>query len=399
MNPFYSAPQNPVDFTVARSIQIRQQWAALEAAFDKLAGRTTYVVAGGTANALTVALLSPPDEYEEGMMLFVKITETNTGPATIDVNGLGPVPIVTRVNDPLVAGDLVADSVETLFYVDGHFMIREVAGAQGPVGPQGPADGPVGPQGPAGPQGVAGVDGRAVLHGAGGPDNALGLNGDFYINTTAWQIHGPKAGDVWPAGVNLIGAQGPQGAPGVQGLQGPAGPAGAPGAPGADGAGSTWADLGARPAKLVDLGDLAGAADKLPYLAGADDFALTDLTAFGRSLLAANNLAALAGAAGVVGVSEVSLTNPGYIRLNVGDGLVLSVMWGTAVAAGNGYTTVTYPDGGFSAFSVAVCSAPGKIDNDAQDNGPQVESAATASFRVHSSFDNSRTIQWVAIGK
>lgn len=69
------------------------------------------------------------------------------------------------------------------------------------------------------PAGVVlkGTDGNAILSGAGAPANGTGVDGNFYIDTTAKKLHGPKAGGVWPAGTSLIGPQGPAGATGPQG--------------------------------------------------------------------------------------------------------------------------------------------------------------------------------------
>jgi hypothetical protein len=67
--------------------------------------------------------------------------------------------------------------------------------------------------GPSG-AGKSGKAGRTLRNGAGAPADGLGVNGDFYIDTTSWKIHGPKAGGTWPAGVALIG---PAGAPGADG--------------------------------------------------------------------------------------------------------------------------------------------------------------------------------------
>lgn len=104
-----------------------------------------------------------------------------------------------------------------------------ITGAQGTQGIQGDP----GAQGPAG---ANGADGRSVLNGSADPDNAIGSNGDFYINTTSNFIFGPKAAGIWPAGVSIIGAQGPQGVPGAAGAQGPQGIQGDPGAQGPAGA-------------------------------------------------------------------------------------------------------------------------------------------------------------------
>jgi hypothetical protein len=110
--------------------------------------------------------------------------------------------IITNLPAPTNGGDATNKT-----YVDGH------AGAAGPPGPAGPA----------GPQGVPG---NTVLYGAGAPAAATGVNGNFYIDTTAHFIYGPKASGAWPTGTSLIGPQGPQG---IQGIQGPIGATGAAG--------------------------------------------------------------------------------------------------------------------------------------------------------------------------
>lgn len=86
---------------------------------------------------------------------------------------------------------------------------------------------------------------NTVLHGAGAPGGGLGADGDFYVDTTAHAIYGPKAAGVWGAATSLVGptgstgatgATGPQGVPGATGATGPAGPTGATGATGSTGA-------------------------------------------------------------------------------------------------------------------------------------------------------------------
>jgi len=123
------------------------------------------------------------------------------------------------------------------------------AGVAGPAGPTGPAGdigspGPAGPAGPAGAAGTAGSNGKTVLNGTGAPDNSIGSDGDFYIDTAANVLYGPKAGGAWASpGVSLVGSAGPAGAAGPAG---PAGPAGSPsslddlnGLPCENGAGNT----------------------------------------------------------------------------------------------------------------------------------------------------------------
>lgn len=112
-------------------------------------------------------------------------------------------------------------------------------GAPGAAGPQGPAGsggakgdpGPKGDQGTPGTQGIqgiqgnpgtpgtAGTNGKTVLSGAADPTNAVGTQGDFYINTTTDKIFGPKpsTAGAWGAGTELIGEDGEDGSPWVVG--------------------------------------------------------------------------------------------------------------------------------------------------------------------------------------
>jgi len=68
-----------------------------------------------------------------------------------------------------------------------------------------------------GTDGTDGTDGKTVRNGSGTPDPGLGVNGDFYIDTTAIQIYGPKTGDAWGSGVNIVGPEGDPGDPGIDG--------------------------------------------------------------------------------------------------------------------------------------------------------------------------------------
>jgi len=75
------------------------------------------------------------------------------------------------------------------------------------VGPQGPA-GSTGATGPTGSTGATGPAGRTVLNGSGAPSGATGADGDFYIDTTAKAIYGPKASGSWGSGTSLVGPVG-----------------------------------------------------------------------------------------------------------------------------------------------------------------------------------------------
>jgi hypothetical protein len=89
-------------------------------------------------------------------------------------------------------------------------------GTPGPQGPSGPI-GPVGLQGLPGPQGAQGIPGtngrdglpgqpgKTLLSGATDPAATTGMDGDFYLNTTTYQMFGPRTAAGWGYGASLIG--------------------------------------------------------------------------------------------------------------------------------------------------------------------------------------------------
>jgi hypothetical protein len=60
-----------------------------------------------------------------------------------------------------------------------------------------------------GEEGSNGADGKTVLSDIGPPSTGTGTSGDFYIDTAANQIYGPKVGVNWGSGTSLVGPAGP----------------------------------------------------------------------------------------------------------------------------------------------------------------------------------------------
>ena len=81
--------------------------------------------------------------------------------------------------------------------------------------------GPAGADGATGPAGADGADGLTVLNGTVDPTTE-GVDGDFYINTSAHTIFGPKTAGAWGSGTSLVGPTGATGADGADGAPGPA---------------------------------------------------------------------------------------------------------------------------------------------------------------------------------
>jgi len=122
-----------------------------------------------------------------------------------------------------------------------------------------------GPSGVAGTNGTNGLDGKTVRSGSGAPSAGLGVDGDFYINTAANTIYGPKASGAWGSPTSLVGAAGAAGATGPIGPAGAdstvPGPIGLTGATGATGPAGNFGDLdgGAADSVFADFIDGGGA--------------------------------------------------------------------------------------------------------------------------------------------
>jgi hypothetical protein len=111
-------------------------------------------------------------------------------------------------------------------------------GDTGPTGATGPASTVPGPQGLPGTQGIAGPAGNTVLSDSGAPSNVVGVDGDWYIQTGAWRLFGPKTGGSWPGtSTSLVGPAGANGTDGMTVLSGTVPPTGSNGK-----AGDFWID-------------------------------------------------------------------------------------------------------------------------------------------------------------
>lgn len=105
-------------------------------------GAWNVATAGGTADALTLTLAPVPAALSIGFPIHVRTgASANTGPMTVNVNGLGAKPLVTQGGNPIISGQIPADTVFEAFY-DGaafrvfHALPATAAMAQAGVAPE-----------------------------------------------------------------------------------------------------------------------------------------------------------------------------------------------------------------------------------------------------------------------
>jgi len=102
-----------------------------------------------------------------------------------------------------------------LFALPLALVLGTIAGCEGPEGPQGLA----GEQGPEGPIGPAGEDGSVIHAGTGTPASSLGKNGDYYLDQNTGELYGPKNDNGWGTPISLQGPTGQDGNDGEDGSQ------------------------------------------------------------------------------------------------------------------------------------------------------------------------------------
>jgi len=93
--------------------------ASRNAVFGYVLGRMT--ISGGDANAVECSLLHPQgfSALQDGALMWVTPEEDNTGPMTVDIEGIGAVPLRDRSGVEFSGGELVAGRSELIGYKAG----------------------------------------------------------------------------------------------------------------------------------------------------------------------------------------------------------------------------------------------------------------------------------------
>lgn len=142
------------------------------------------------------------------------------------------------------------------------------------------ADGGVGPSGD---DGANGADGLQIRYGTTAPSSGVGQNGEFYINTSSWNIYGPKSSGTWPSGVSLVGPSG-AGTGDMLKTDNLSGLANYTTARSNMGL-AIGTNVQAYNANLNSIASLGFSADQMIYTTGAGATALQSLTGFARTIL------------------------------------------------------------------------------------------------------------------
>ena len=90
-------------------------------------------LAGGTANALTATLNIAPGSYTDYLLVTVRVASTNTGSVSLNVNGLGVVPVIGLGHQVLQGGELFAGGFATFAYsanYDEAILLTSTGGPQ-----------------------------------------------------------------------------------------------------------------------------------------------------------------------------------------------------------------------------------------------------------------------------
>lgn len=89
----------------------------------------------GVANAYALTFTASFSAYTDGIIIYFTPANTNTGASTLNVNGLGVLPIVNQDGSVLSGGQIVANQIVQVMYKSGNFLLLTYAISQGLFAP------------------------------------------------------------------------------------------------------------------------------------------------------------------------------------------------------------------------------------------------------------------------
>jgi hypothetical protein len=104
--------------------QLDSNFTQLATAVNTTQTYTNFAVDTGTANAYVLTFSFPTVvAYSQGLEIVFLASNTNTGASTVNINGLGPVSILTTTFADLGAGAITAGSIVTIVYDGLEFQL------------------------------------------------------------------------------------------------------------------------------------------------------------------------------------------------------------------------------------------------------------------------------------
>lgn len=117
-NIYYNYNNDFIPFTKIRSLEIDDQFEAIEDGFDKIRDAFIGGIDSGSADTYVISTEDLEPEPRNLQPLTFKPLETNTGASTLVTNGGTVYAVVRGDGSPLVAGDIVADVPAFLIFDD-----------------------------------------------------------------------------------------------------------------------------------------------------------------------------------------------------------------------------------------------------------------------------------------
>ncbi len=99
-----------------------------------VSGTYDYFVDTGTVNNIVITPSPSIGAYAAGQRFFIKVKITNTGPTTININGLGPKSLKKQVTVDLDAGDILTNQIILVDYDGVNFQLIGSGGGGAGVG-------------------------------------------------------------------------------------------------------------------------------------------------------------------------------------------------------------------------------------------------------------------------
>lgn len=94
---------------------------------DQLVSSQLITLYGGTdtgvANAYVINFVANFNVLTDGILIYFLASNTNTLPSTLNVNGLGPVPIINQDGSALFAGAILQNTMVSVMYIAGAWVL------------------------------------------------------------------------------------------------------------------------------------------------------------------------------------------------------------------------------------------------------------------------------------